>query len=70
MAAVRVARVPAKRSVTKCRKLLADRKKDRADVEDLLRGCGDLDRPYLDRWAARLGVTERLESALRGSGRA
>ncbi len=51
-------------------KLLADRTKDRADIEDLLMLCGPLDLAYLRKWAAHLGIPERLERVLRESGRA
>ncbi len=51
-------------------KLLADRTKDRADVEDLLLVCGPLDRTYLRRWAGHLDISGRLEQVLRESGRA
>jgi hypothetical protein len=50
-------------------KLLANRAKDRADIEDLLLVSGALDLAYLRRWAAHLEVSERLEDALRESGR-
>jgi hypothetical protein len=50
-------------------KLLANRAKDRADLEDLLLVCGPLDLPYLRRWAEHLGTLERLEETLRESGR-
>lgn len=45
-------------------KLLADRPKDRAEVEDLLLVCGRLDREHLEPWARRLGVADRLAKAL------
>jgi hypothetical protein len=51
-------------------KLLADRNKDRMDVEDMLLVCGALDSAYLRKWAMHLGIEERLERALRESGRA
>ena len=45
-------------------KLLAWRLKDRADIENLLTVQGVPEEPYLRSWAARLGVTDRLERAL------
>jgi hypothetical protein len=51
-------------------KLLADRTKDRLDVEDTLLVCGPVDLPHLKKWAKHLGVTDRLDRALRESGRA
>ena len=45
-------------------KLIADRPRDRIDVADVLFIQGELDRKYLIRWAASLGVIDRLESAL------
>lgn len=50
-------------------KLIADRTKERLDVEDMLLVCGALDEAYLRHWASNLGVTERLERALRESRR-
>ena len=50
-------------------KLLANRTKDRADVEDLLLVVGPLDHGYLRDWATKLGVETLLEDALRASGR-
>lgn len=51
-------------------KLLADRTKDRLDVEDTLLVCGPVDLAYLRKWAGHLGITDRLERAMRESGRA
>jgi len=51
-------------------KLLANRTKDRLDIEDTLLVCGPLDLPYLRKWAEHLGITDRLNDALRESGRA
>jgi len=51
-------------------KLLADRTKDRLDIEELLFVCGPLDLEYLRRWAEYLGIPERLDRTLRESGRA
>ena len=50
-------------------KLLANRAKDQADVEDLLLVCGELDQAYLKTWAEDLGIADRLERALRAAGR-
>jgi hypothetical protein len=46
-------------------KLLADRPRDRADVADLLLVAGPLDMDYVRTWAGKLGLTGRLERALR-----
>lgn len=43
-------------------KLLADRRKDLADIENLVAVQGIPDPSYLNRWADELGVRERLES--------
>jgi len=51
-------------------KLLTNRAKDRADVEDLLFVVGPLDLLYLLGWAPRLGVQALLEEVLRDAGRA
>ena len=45
-------------------KLVADRAKDRADVESILLVQGVPDEAYLRLWAGRLGVLERLERAI------
>jgi hypothetical protein len=45
-------------------KLIANRPRDRADIADLLLVAGPLDEAYLREWAARLGVTDRLEETL------
>lgn len=45
-------------------KLVAGRPRDLIDVQDILFTQGQLDETYLRRWAAALGVTERLEEAL------
>lgn len=50
-------------------KLLADRPRDRADVADLLLVIGALDMDYVRAWANRLGITDRLDGALRDAGR-
>jgi hypothetical protein len=46
-------------------KLIANRPRDRADIADLLLVTGPMDEAYLREWAARLGVSERLEEARR-----
>jgi hypothetical protein len=51
-------------------KLWANRRKDLADVEDMLLLLGTLDTTYLRQWAARLGILDRVEATLRESGRA
>ena len=45
-------------------KLLADRPRDRIDVEDLLFTLGELDVDYLRTWAAEIDVATRLDEAL------
>jgi hypothetical protein len=50
-------------------KLLADRSKDRMDIEDMLLVCGPLDTAYLRQWAAHLQIADRLERALAAAGR-
>jgi predicted nucleotidyltransferase len=45
-------------------KLLAGRKKDQADVSDILLVQGQLDEAYLRDWAVKLSVAAQLESAL------
>lgn len=45
-------------------KLIANRDRDRADVQDVLFMQGDLDRGYLILWAAQLGVGQLLSEAL------
>lgn len=47
-------------------KLQANRKKDQADLENLLSTQGVPEREYLERWAKTLEVQGRLEAALRG----
>lgn len=37
-----------------------DRRKDQADVEEILAVSTDLDVAYLQDWAARLGIGDRL----------
>lgn len=46
-------------------KLIANRRKDLADIEELVVMCRDLDRRYLREWAARLSITDRLSQFLR-----
>ena len=50
-------------------KLVAHRLRDRSDIADLLLVSGRLDGAYLRRWAEHLGVTQRLDEALRDAGR-
>jgi hypothetical protein len=45
-------------------KLIAGRKRDLADIEDVLLGQPKVDETYLRRWARPLGVAEQLEQAL------
>jgi hypothetical protein len=49
-------------------KLLADRPKDRLDVQNVLTVQGVPDAPYLHEWAKRLGVADRLVLALGAAG--
>ncbi|MBN2491487.1 MAG: nucleotidyl transferase AbiEii/AbiGii toxin family protein [Planctomycetes bacterium] len=46
-------------------KLLAFRRKDQVDVEEILKIAEGLDRAYLRAWAVRLGIADRLETFLR-----
>jgi hypothetical protein len=46
-------------------KLLANRPRDVADVGDVMFVQGQLDVGYLRNWAAQIGVSDRLEAALR-----
>lgn len=46
-------------------KLIANRPRDRIDVQDLLFTLGDLETEYLDTWSESLGVTQRLKQAYR-----
>lgn len=41
-------------------KLIANRRKDLADAEEIVAVCADLDVPYLRDWAARLDINNRL----------
>ncbi len=45
-------------------KLVASRRRDLADVEDIVLVQPELDEAYMRRWATRLGVEEPLEEAL------
>lgn len=45
-------------------KLVAGRRRDRADIDDLLLARADLDEPYLRRQAATLDVTTKLDEVL------
>ncbi len=45
-------------------KLLADRPRDHGDVADVIFVQGQLDEPYMQRWASHLGITQRLATAL------
>ncbi|MBL9000831.1 MAG: hypothetical protein JNK25_06810 [Phycisphaerae bacterium] len=42
-------------------KLIASRRKDLADIEDITAACADLDVEYLRSWAVDLGISERLK---------
>lgn len=46
-------------------KLLASRPRDLLDVADILFTQGQLDESYMRTWAKSLGITDRLEQALR-----
>lgn len=50
-------------------KLLANRPRDRIDIADVLFMQGQLDEVYLQEWAAKLGVQERLAEALAERGK-
>ena len=45
-------------------KLMAHRRKDLADIEDIISGCPTLDERYLRVWAAKLDVANRLAEFL------
>ena len=49
-------------------KLLADRRKDLLDVEEILKVQESLDHAYIREWAPRLGVEDKLEEMLRERG--
>ena len=44
-------------------KVIADRPRDRIDVQDLFFALGELDDAYLDLWAEKLGVADKLAAA-------
>ncbi len=50
-------------------KLIADRPRDRIDVQDLLFVLGELDDIYITQWADRLGAAEKWQKAKAESGR-
>jgi hypothetical protein len=50
-------------------KLLAGRRKDLVDIQDILLVQGKLDDDYLNEWAPRLNVAEALAEAYREAGR-
>lgn len=45
-------------------KILANRDRDRGDVQDFLFMQGELDRSYMRHWARKLGVLPTLDQAL------
>lgn len=45
-------------------KLVANRRKDQLDVEEILKITQDLDLTHLRTWASRLGIAERLDEFL------
>lgn len=45
-------------------KLIANRTRDRADIDDLLVARAELDESYLRRWAGPLGVAAKLDEVL------
>ena len=49
-------------------KIIAGRRKDRVDIENILAVQGVPERDYLESWAERLGVAERLTQVLRDFG--
>src|SRR5262249_44951584 len=46
-------------------KLLASRPRDIADIGDVIFMQGELDREYMRQWAAKLGISDPLDAALR-----
>lgn len=46
-------------------KLLAGRDRDIADIGDVMFTQGNLDEPYMRRWAKEIGVLDRLETLLK-----
>jgi hypothetical protein len=49
-------------------KLVAGRKKDELDIENVLTVQGVPEREYLEHWAVELGVRDRLDATLREAG--
>ena len=49
-------------------KLLADRRKDRLDVQNILTVQGTPDPSYLREWATKLGLSAKLHAALAEAG--
>jgi hypothetical protein len=45
-------------------KLIASRPRDLIDIQDVLFTQGELDEPYLRRWAGPLGVEKQLDEVL------
>lgn len=45
-------------------KLIANRRKDLADVEEIIGVCKDIDQRYLREWAEKMNVSDRLNSFL------
>lgn len=45
-------------------KLLADRPRDRSDIDEILRSGVELDREYIESWASDWGVIDRWAQAL------
>jgi hypothetical protein len=48
-------------------KLIAGRARDMADIADVLFTQGQLDRPYMERWASELGVRDKFDQIWRES---
>jgi len=46
-------------------KLIAGRPRDLGDIQDILMAQGQLDAKDLSHWAERLGVSDRLDEALK-----
>lgn len=46
-------------------KALANRDRDRGDIQDVLFMQGELDREYISHWAERLGASQTLEESLK-----
>ena len=47
---------------------LANRPRDRIDVDDLFFSLGQLDTKYMRKWALQIGVADRLDEALNRHG--